>query len=124
MVEIRQYEVEEASTPTTETGAVVTTKQDKRDRQKAVSMAIRDGRKDARWRIIQLANQHAMRDRAPVYRQVYMPNKNGGPGNYETGMSWRQPRLLGMNNLNRAVRIVRHHKLGNEVLLRSAGFRP
>lgn len=98
----------------------LTTKQFKRFKHHTWRDEMENSRIDARWRIIQLANQHKMRDRIPLRRRVTNPQT----GKYEWVVIWSTPTMLGMKHLHRAVRIVRHYKLGNETLLRTAGFRP
>lgn len=82
------------------------------------SNPLHDARKDARWKIIQLANQHKMRDRVAIVTRVKNPD---GPGTIRT-FHFREPKLFGMKDLQQAVFMLRQRKLGNVTLFRTAGF--
>lgn len=99
---------------------MITSRQSKRGSQKVLHAQYHTARRDARWKIITLANQFMMRNRHPRYERFWNQDRK----RYEMGVVWSQPVLLGMNNLNRAVKIVRHNRLGSPVLLRTAGFNP
>lgn len=64
----------------------------------------RDKRLDARWEIIRTANRHIM------YLHRHNPNY--------------YPMMMGIRNINRAVKICRHHMLISGKTLIEAGFKP
>lgn len=87
----------------------------------------RQVRVDARWKIIQEVNKHLMRQRAPVFQAVPVPDKEhfkrtGRRTKLVITSYFRQPNLIGMNNLHRAVFIARRFQLVDNLTLQRAGF--
>lgn len=83
------------------------------------TVAMRDERVKARWKIVQEVNKFKLRSRMPVFTNV--PALDGKHGTVRT-VHFLEARLFGMKNLQQAVRIARHHGLVDSEVLRRAGF--